>query len=164
MNDMLMKETWNYLFSLDEKDLYKREDGCVSFDFYLFDELLKAWYEEAGENEINAEHTVGWVESYGDNKVHMVVMFWEEGYEYYEDVGTEIKDLPKKLQNYIYKNFSEYVEDMIKCGIDPSIPDDSECAWCCIYCEKKDECKYICPIVKESKTENDIYNSTCEYI
>lgn len=113
MNDILMKATWDYLFSLDEKDLYKRKDDCVSFEFYLSDELLKAWYEEAGESEINAEHTVGWVESYGDNKVHMVVMFWEEGYEYYEDVGREIKDLPKKLQNYIYKNFSEYVEEVM---------------------------------------------------
>ncbi len=53
---------------------------------------------------------------------------------------------------------------MIKCGMDPSVPDDSICAWCCIYCEEKDRCEYTCPIVKESKTEDDIYNSTCEYV
>ncbi len=54
--------------------------------------------------------------------------------------------------------------NMIKCGMDPSIPDDSKCAWCCINCEEKDGCGYICPIVKESRTEDDIYNSTCEYV
>lgn len=53
---------------------------------------------------------------------------------------------------------------MIKCGIDPAIPDDSECAWCCIHCKKKDSCEYTCPIVKESETEDDIWNSKCEYV
>ncbi|MEE3344543.1 MAG: hypothetical protein VZS44_10655 [Bacilli bacterium] len=108
--DELFKNTWEYLYTLDENDLYIREeDECISFDFYLSNELLKDWYEYAENDDINSEHTVGWVEAYGDNKVHMVVMFWNEGYEYNEKIGTPIKKLPKKLQDYIYKNFSAYI-------------------------------------------------------
>ena len=53
---------------------------------------------------------------------------------------------------------------MIKCYMDPSVPQDSDCANCCIYCKQKDYCDYTCPIVKESHTEQDILESKCEYV
>lgn len=53
---------------------------------------------------------------------------------------------------------------MIKCGMDPTVPEDSDCANCCIYCKQKDYCDYTCPIVKESHTEQDILESSCEYV
>ena len=32
---------------------------------------------------------------------------------------------------------------MIKCSLDPSIEEESKCAWCCIHCDEKD-CENRC--------------------
>lgn len=45
---------------------------------------------------------------------------------------------------------------MIKCLMDISIPEDSKCAKCCIYCEEKDACEYKCHAIDEWKTEKEI--------
>ena len=53
---------------------------------------------------------------------------------------------------------------MLKCGMDPTVPQDSDCANCCIYCKEKESCEYTCPIVMESQTEQDILDSSCEWV
>lgn len=54
--------------------------------------------------------------------------------------------------------------DRIICYTDPTVPEDSDCHFCCIYCKEKDYCDYTCPIVKESNTEQDILESRCEWL
>ena len=53
---------------------------------------------------------------------------------------------------------------MIRCLMDQSVPEDSNCAYCCIYCENKYHCDCICPIVDKSKTEDDILKSSCTFM
>ena len=46
---------------------------------------------------------------------------------------------------------------MIKCLMDTSVPQDSKCAKCCIYCDEKSHCEYVCKMVAvEGKDENFI--------
>ena len=52
------------------------------------------------------------------------------------------------------------MERKIKCGTDPSIGEDSNCAWCCIHC-KEENCEYRCPISIKCNSEDDI---NCEYV
>ena len=50
---------------------------------------------------------------------------------------------------------------MIRCTMDMSVEENSKCAWCCIYCNEKEYCDYLCNIVKESNTELDILEKDC---
>lgn len=45
---------------------------------------------------------------------------------------------------------------MIKCLIDVSVPEDSKCAKCCIYCDEIEKCKCACQKAKELKTEDGV--------
>ena len=46
---------------------------------------------------------------------------------------------------------------MIKCLMDTSVPQDSKCAKCCIYCDEKSHCEYVCEMIAvEGKDENFI--------
>ena len=51
---------------------------------------------------------------------------------------------------------------MYKCDMDPSVPDESKCAWCCVYCKETD-CEYRCHLVngREKDDDQDLH---CEYI
>lgn len=48
-----------------------------------------------------------------------------------------------------------------KCGIDPTIPDSSDCTFCYIHCSRKDSCEYTCETVKKAKNAEHIES---EYI
>ena len=52
---------------------------------------------------------------------------------------------------------------MLRCTVDMSIPEENKCAWCCIYCEKKDKCAYRCDGVDKWKTEDKI-EEHCKYV
>ena len=55
--------------------------------------------------------------------------------------------------------------DRIICYMDPTVPEDSDCHFCCCYCKEKDKCYYTCPIVRECPTEEEVLkNSTCEFL
>lgn len=45
---------------------------------------------------------------------------------------------------------------MLRCLMDTSVPQDSKCSKCCIYCDDKETCEYVCKMVEEGKGENDI--------
>lgn len=45
---------------------------------------------------------------------------------------------------------------MLRCLMDPTIPEDSRCSKCCIHCEDKDSCNCCCCGVNEWKTEEEI--------
>ena len=49
---------------------------------------------------------------------------------------------------------------MIRCYMD-LVPEDSECAKCCIYCKK--DCEFRCEICKECKIEKEIFEADCVY-
>ena len=51
---------------------------------------------------------------------------------------------------------------MIRCFMDATLPEDSKCSKCCIYCDDK-ECDCYCPIAKEKKTEDAVFESDCIY-
>ena len=40
---------------------------------------------------------------------------------------------------------------MIKCLLDLSVPKDSKCANCCVYCDEQD-CEYRCPKAKDEES------------
>lgn len=48
---------------------------------------------------------------------------------------------------------------MIRCFMDALISEDSECAWCCIYCKK--ECEYRCKLSSECNTEENVFDIDC---
>jgi len=48
------------------------------------------------------------------------------------------------------------MEDKLRCLMDIDIPEESECAWCCIYCDKKETCEYCCAFVQDEMTEKEI--------
>lgn len=52
---------------------------------------------------------------------------------------------------------------MIRCTMDTSVPEDSKCAYCCIYCNEKNYCDYVCKIVRESNTELDVLERDCNF-
>ena len=37
---------------------------------------------------------------------------------------------------------------MIRCYLDPNIPEDSQCSKCCIYCDKQKNCEYLCEAIR----------------
>jgi hypothetical protein len=45
--------------------------------------------------------------------------------------------------------------DMLLCTIDMSVPQDSQCAKCCIYCDEK-ECEWRCQNSIKWKDEDEI--------
>ena len=47
-------------------------------------------------------------------------------------------------------------EDEIRCVTDPAIPEDSQCAKCCIHCSEKATCQYLCPGVSEFGSADEI--------
>lgn len=51
---------------------------------------------------------------------------------------------------------------MIKCLMDVTVPEDSKCAKCCMYCSEKETCEYRCPLVTDSVTEDEILNKCYE--
>lgn len=53
---------------------------------------------------------------------------------------------------------------MLRCLIDPTIPEDSRCSKCCIHCEDKDSCNCCCCGVNEWKTEEEIAKNCIECI
>lgn len=50
---------------------------------------------------------------------------------------------------------------MIRCTMDMTVPEDSKCAKCCIYCDEKEQCEYCCPNLIKWKTEEEI-ESNCD--
>lgn len=61
---------------------------------------------------------------------------------------------------------------MIKCLMDVSVPENSKCAKCCIYCDEKNKCNYVCDGIEEWETEENIvknctecfyYKNDCEF-
>lgn len=50
---------------------------------------------------------------------------------------------------------------MIKCYLDPSVPQDSKCAYCCLYCDEKEDCNYYCSLAKGCKTEEEVIKKDC---
>jgi len=47
--------------------------------------------------------------------------------------------------------------DMIKCLMDVTVPQDSKCAKCCIYCDEKSHCESVCEMgAVEGRDENFI--------
>lgn len=53
---------------------------------------------------------------------------------------------------------------MIRCLIDISVPENSKCAKCCIYCNEKETCENRCIGIDEWKTENNIVENCIECI
>lgn len=51
---------------------------------------------------------------------------------------------------------------MISCFLDPAIPLDSKCSYCCIYCNE-DNCDYRCDKSIECKTEERVIESDCPH-
>lgn len=49
---------------------------------------------------------------------------------------------------------------MISCLVDMTVPQDSNCAKCCIYCTKE-HCECRCPYTLEHKTEKEIIDLDC---
>ena len=45
---------------------------------------------------------------------------------------------------------------VIRCCMDPAVPEDSQCAKCCMYCAEKKTCEYLCPLVTDCGTEKEI--------
>ena len=54
------------------------------------------------------------------------------------------------------------VDDMLRCLIDASIPEDDKCSKCCFYCDEKDSCEHRCVGLEEWKTEEEIENNCTE--
>lgn len=52
--------------------------------------------------------------------------------------------------------------EMLQCLMDISVPEDSKCAKCCIYCDEKEVCKCRCPGVDEWVTEENISKNCIE--
>ncbi len=44
----------------------------------------------------------------------------------------------------------------IQCLKDTSVPEDSECAKCCIHCETRDTCEWVCENIRNGWTEEKI--------
>ena len=51
---------------------------------------------------------------------------------------------------------------MLNCLYDVSVPEDSKCSKCCLYCDEKDSCEYRCIGLEEWKTEEEIINNCIE--
>ena len=51
---------------------------------------------------------------------------------------------------------------MIKCLMDVTVPENSKCAKCCIYCDEKETCECVCPFVANHTTEDEILNKCSE--
>lgn len=51
---------------------------------------------------------------------------------------------------------------MLMCLMDMSIPKNSKCAKCCIYCKEKDTCECKCCGVDEWKTEEEVVKNCIE--
>lgn len=51
---------------------------------------------------------------------------------------------------------------MLRCLMDISVPEDSKCAKCCLYCEERNVCEYKCCGIDEWKTEEEIYANCLE--
>ncbi len=51
---------------------------------------------------------------------------------------------------------------MIKCLMDVTVPEDSKCAKCCIYCNEKETCECRCPLIIDNITEDDVLNICAE--
>lgn len=56
----------------------------------------------------------------------------------------------------------EVNDNMLKCLIDASVPEDSKCSKCCFYCDEKDNCECRCVGLEEWKTEEEIENNCTE--
>lgn len=52
--------------------------------------------------------------------------------------------------------------EMLQCLMDISVPEDSKCTKCCIYCDEKEVCKYRCLGVDEWVTEENISKNCVE--
>lgn len=82
-----------------------------------------------------------------------------------EDDRTKIEEI---LLKYEDKGVSERnimnSYDEIRCNKDYILADDeeSQCAKCCIYCNEKDKCEYMCDYAKEGHTESEIMEN-CKY-
>ena len=48
---------------------------------------------------------------------------------------------------------------MIRCFMDPLVPQESKCAKCCIYCEEECECR--CELAVECETEKKVIEVDC---
>lgn len=48
----------------------------------------------------------------------------------------------------------------IMCLMDPTVPHESRCFWCCIYCEDKESCECACPHKNNTETEI-VHNVDC---
>ena len=48
---------------------------------------------------------------------------------------------------------------MIRCFMDPSVPQESNCAKCCIYCEE--ECVCRCDLAIKCETEDKVIEADC---
>lgn len=51
---------------------------------------------------------------------------------------------------------------MLRCLVDISVPKNSKCAQCCLYCDEKNICEYCCPRIGEWKTEDNISKNCSE--
>lgn len=56
------------------------------------------------------------------------------------------------------------VVKMLRCLIDISVPENSKCAKCCIYCNEKETCENRCIGIDEWKTESNISENCIECI
>lgn len=45
---------------------------------------------------------------------------------------------------------------MIRCTRDMTIPEDNECAYCCIHCKDNESCVYYCEKLKTYKDEETV--------
>lgn len=45
---------------------------------------------------------------------------------------------------------------MLRCLMDMSVPEESKCAKCCLYCDEKEICEYRCYGIDEWKIEEKI--------
>ena len=52
---------------------------------------------------------------------------------------------------------------MLKCLMDPTVPQDARCAYCCIYCSEKEECEYLCELARNCKTGKEVINRDCTF-
>ena len=51
---------------------------------------------------------------------------------------------------------------MLRCLMDPNVPDGSQCEYCCLYCSHEN-CVCYCPKAKECVSELDVINQGCEF-
>lgn len=45
---------------------------------------------------------------------------------------------------------------MLRCTLDIAIPNDSQCAICCLYCNDKEKCKYSCQVLSKCQNEDEV--------